>query len=43
MDSQTDWLEKLYSTTVDLFCRDKNDNNMNITYINACNDALKAW
>ena len=37
MDSQTErlnFIEKLYFTIVDLFCRYKSDNNMNITYIN---------
>ena len=36
-ESWTDWLdfiEKLYSTIVDLFCRYKSDNNTNIVYIN---------
>ena len=34
---QIEWLnfiEKLYSTIVDLFCRHKSDNNMNITHVN---------
>ena len=37
MDSRTErlnFIEKLYFTIVDLFCRCKSDNNMNITYIN---------
>ena len=37
MDLQTEWLnfiENLYFTIVDLFCRYKSDNNMNIAYIN---------
>ena len=36
-DLQADWLnfiENLYFTIVDLFCRYKSDNNMNITYNN---------
>ena len=34
-DSQMDWLyftENLFSTIVDLFCRYKSDDNMNIVY-----------
>ena len=36
-NSQVEWLnfiEKLYFTIVDLFCRYKSDNKANITYIN---------
>ena len=41
-DSHTDWLnfiEKL----VDLFCRYKSDNNMNITLLIASSNTLEAW
>ena len=37
MELQTKWLnfiEKLYFTIIDLFCRYSSDNNKNFTYIN---------
>ena len=42
-ESQMEWLnflEKLYSTIVDLFCRYNSDNNMNTTYIDCLQRCL---